>query len=385
MTTMGEDLTQQNDPKLKLFLRLPRDTFAPTPEDEETLKTELFRLLGDTAAQRFMPRISKGHCFLFFSSRLMAAQAHDKLSNKVVKEYPLQPVFGFTREEQQAVDAGLQNKEIERNHRTLYIKGLPQGIEKEELDSRFSQFGEIEKTNIVSTKASQVAFLVFRKFAPAHEAIEAYSQGLDINGVTATVELSKNKNLRRRVEKFQQGGGMRGGFGGPRGGFGPRGRGGWGGGYRGGYNPGWGGGQWGGQQWGGGHRGGFGGPRGGGYGGRGTGSRGGGFGRGRGGERGRGGFGNRGGYGAHRGTHPRGGYGGTPRGGGYGGGRGSTGGAYGAGRGGMNASGAGAYGGTSGGYGGRGGWNQSRGRGTAGGSYGRGGGSSWGSKSYTPY
>merc|ERR1719476_1197538 len=91
-----------------------------------------------------MPRISKGHCFLFFASRLLAAQAHDKLSNKVVKDYPLQPVFGFTREEQQAVDAGLQNKEI-------------------------------EKTNIVATKASKVAFLVYRKFAPAHQAIEAYT------------------------------------------------------------------------------------------------------------------------------------------------------------------------------------------------------------------
>merc|ERR1719273_1117623 len=210
-----------------------------------------------------MPRISKGHCFLFFTTRLRAAQAHDKLSNKVVKDYPLQPVFGFTREEQQAVDAGLQNKEIERNHRTLYIRGLPSGMSQQELEGvlneRFSQFGEIEKTNIVTTKASQVAFLVFRKFAPAHEAIEAYQEprGLDINGVTATVELSKNKNLRRRVEKFQAGG-MRGGFGPHRGGFGMRGgyggpRGGFGGGYRGGYggapgwqqNSGWGGNQWG--------------------------------------------------------------------------------------------------------------------------------------------
>merc|ERR1719464_1157251 len=176
-----------------------------------------------------MPRISKGHCFLFFATRLLAAQAHDKLSNKVVKDYPLQPVFGFTREEQQAVDAGLQNKEIERNHRTLYIKGLPQGVNEAQLDERFSQFGEIEKINIVATKASQVSFLVFRKFSPAHEAIEAYSAGLEINGGTATVELSKNKNLRRRVEKFQQGG-MGGGFGG-RGGFRGRGRGGWGGGF----------------------------------------------------------------------------------------------------------------------------------------------------------
>eukprot|EP00492_Amphilonche_elongata_P001466 TRINITY_DN1911_c0_g2_i2.p4 TRINITY_DN1911_c0_g2~~TRINITY_DN1911_c0_g2_i2.p4 ORF type:complete len:146 (-),score=24.28 TRINITY_DN1911_c0_g2_i2:924-1361(-) len=142
---------EQNDPKLKLFLRLPRDTFAPTTEDEETLKNELFRLLGETAAERFMPRISKGHCFLFFASRLLAAQAHDKLSNKVVKDYPLQPVFGFTREEQQAVDAGLQNKEIERNHRTLYIRGLPSGMSQQELEGvlneRFSSvWGNKRKT-----------------------------------------------------------------------------------------------------------------------------------------------------------------------------------------------------------------------------------------------
>merc|ERR1719450_929550 len=163
-----------------------------------------------------MPRISKGHCFLFFTTRLRAAQAHDKLSNKVVKDYPLQPVFGFTREEQQAVDAGLQNKEIERNHRTLYIRGLPANIQSSQLEQQFSQFGEIEKTQVVATKNSQVAFLVFRKFAPAHEAINAYQDGFEIGGQTAIVELSKNKNLRRRVEKFQQSNmGMRGGFGPP--------------------------------------------------------------------------------------------------------------------------------------------------------------------------
>jgi len=368
------DSGTENDPKLKLFLRLPRDTFAPTPEDEEFLKQELFRLLGETSADRFMPRISKGHCFLFFATRLLAAEAHDKLSNKVVKDYPLQPVFGFTREEQQAVDAGLQNKEIERNHRTLYIRGLPQQITDDQLEARFSQFGEIEKTNIVATKASKVAFLVYRKFAPAHQAIEAYTAGLEMNGVMATVELSKNKNLRRRVEKFQQGGMRGGGFGGPRGFH----RGGWGGGRGGGFGgrggypqqgwqtpawsqptP-----QWGSQ------RGGWG-SRGGGYGAGGFGGRGG-RGRGAGAPRGRGGAQG----GAYGRTPQRGAYQQRPQ--PY-----QSGGAYGAG---ATASAGGAYG-ARGAYGGRGG---------AGGAYGaRGGGmgggrgaatGGWGgNKSFTPY
>merc|ERR1719471_161122 len=303
-----------------------------------------------------MPRISKGHCFLFFATRLLAAQAHDKLSNKVVKDYPLQPVFGFTREEQQAVDAGLQNKEIERNHRTLYIRGLPGNIQSSQLEQQFSQFGEIEKTNVVATKASKVAFLVYRKFAPAHEAIEAYTAGLEINGVMATVELSKNKNLRRRVEKFQQGG-MRGGFGGPRGGFH---RGGWGGrgggfGGRGGYpqqgwqQPAWSqpAPQWGSQ------RGGWG-SRGGGYGAGGFGGRGG-RGRGAGAPRGRGGP-QGGGYGR---APQRGGYQqrsqGYQSGGAYGGGASTTGGAYGS-RGGWGGSQGNTRGGMGGGRGATGGW-----------------------------
>lgn len=363
---MGDSGTE-NDPKLKLFLRLPRDTFAPTPEDEEFLKQELFRLLGETAADRFMPRISKGHCFLFFATRLLASQAHDKLSNKVVKDYPLQPVFGFTREEQQAVDAGLQNKEIERNHRTLYIRGLPQQITDDQLEARFSQFGEIEKTNIVATKASKVAFLVYRKFAPAHQAIEAYTAGLEMNGVMATVELSKNKNLRRRVEKFQQGGMRGGGFGGPRGFH----RGGWGGGRGGGFGgrggypqQGWQQPAWSqpSPQWG---------SRGGSQ--RGWGSRGGGYGA-------AGGFGGRGGRGRGAGApRGRGAYGGAPQ-------RGSyqqrpqtgyqAGGAYGA----------GATATTGGAYGARGGWGGSQGNTRGGMGGGRGAAGGWGgNKSFTPY
>lgn len=207
------------DPKLKLFIRLPRERF--TPEQEESIKNSLFDLLGDTPVKDFEPHINKGYCFLHFEDRLTAAIGHDKIFNQVVNGYTIRPFFGFTRTEQRAVDAGIKDEEIERNHRTVYVRDLPPHVAKEEVEEIFKQHGEVAKVNVVKTRSGAAAFVLFQKFTPAMQCLNAMADGIDIRGQRCTVELSKNKNLQRRIEKFAQRGG---GFGGapfqmPRGGY----------------------------------------------------------------------------------------------------------------------------------------------------------------------
>lgn len=223
------------DPKLKLFIRLPRERFST--DQEESIKNQLFDLLGDTPVKDFEPHINKGYCFLHFENRLLAAVGHDKIFNSVVNGYTIRPFFGFTRTEQRAVDAGIKDEEIERNHRTVYVKDLPEQANKEQLEGIFKEYGDIAKVNLVKTRSGCAAFVLYQKFTPAMKCLEALKEGFDMDGQKVTVELSKNKNLQRRIEKFTNKGGFGGGYGGPMGGRGggypPRGHaprgGGWGG------------------------------------------------------------------------------------------------------------------------------------------------------------
>lgn len=200
------------DPKLKLFIRLPRERF--TPDQEESIKNNLFDLLGDTPVKDFEPHINKGYCFLHFEDRLTAAIGHDKIFNQVISGYTIRPFFGFTRTEQRAVDAGIKDEEIERNHRTVYIRDLPTHTTQEEVEAIFKQHGEVAKVNVVKTRSGAAAFVLFQKFTPAMQCLTSMADGVEIGGQTCRVELSKNKNLQRRIEKFtNRGGGFGGGFG----------------------------------------------------------------------------------------------------------------------------------------------------------------------------
>lgn len=213
---------EPRDPKLKLFIRLPRDKF--TPDQEESIKNNLFDLLGDTPVKDFEPHINKGYCFLHFEDRLTAAIGHDKIFNQPVNGYTIRPFFGFTRTEQRAVDAGIKDEEIERNHRTVYVKDIPSQAQKEDVEEVFKAHGDVVKVNVVKTRSSAAAFVLYQKFTPAMKCLEAFKDGAEICGQMCPVELSKNKNLQRRIEKFSQrgpfGGGdpyhmqQRGGYGG---------------------------------------------------------------------------------------------------------------------------------------------------------------------------
>jgi len=225
------------DPKLKLFIRLPRERFST--DQEESIKNQLFDLLGDTPVKDFEPHINKGYCFLHFENRLLAAVGHDKIFNSIVNGYTIRPFFGFTRTEQRAVDAGIKDEEIERNHRTVYVKDLPEGANQEQIQEIFKEYGDVAKVNLVKTRSGSAAFVLFQKFTPAMKCLEQLKDGFELQGQTVSVELSKNKNLQRRIEKFSKssqgpynpgyGQMQRGGFNGPRGG-GPAGhRGSWGG------------------------------------------------------------------------------------------------------------------------------------------------------------
>lgn len=236
---MDENSDIKQDPKLKLFIRLPRDKFSQGQEDQ--VKQQLFDLLGDTPVKSFEPRISSGYCFLHFETRLLAAQGHDKIFNQLVNGHSLRPCFGFTPAENQAVRAGIKDEEIERNHRTLFVKNLPAGVGQEDVTTKFQEWGEIAKVSVVKTRTGLAAFVLFKRFTPAIQCVEDLKNGFEMQGPQGSsqvsVELSKNKNLSRRVEKFTGGGpmgpfafaGARGGIAGPGGrGFMPPGGRGWG-------------------------------------------------------------------------------------------------------------------------------------------------------------
>jgi len=200
MVQLNEQSLRKMDPKLKIFLRLPR-VFGP--EDEEFLAAELLNILGEMQT-KFSPNIKNGYCFIYFQTRIEAAQGHDLLKGKVVRDYALDPAFGYTEQERMAIQSGIKQTEIEQNHRTLYVKALPPGITDEMLITHFKPFGDVIKCNIIETKKGMCGFVCFRKFLPAHKALAAFEDGLDLDGTTVTVELSQNKNLRHRMARLQK-------------------------------------------------------------------------------------------------------------------------------------------------------------------------------------
>jgi len=220
-------LSEGKDPKLKLFIRLPREHFSSDQAD--SLKDKIFDILGAIPVEKYEPHISQGYCFLYFESRLLAAQAHDKLFKAPINNYEMRPLFGFTRTEQRAVENGIKDEEIERNHRTLFCRNFPKGTVREDVEAVFGQFGEIAKCTMITSKNGLSAFVLYKQFTPVQRALQDFKDGVDFKGQKIDVALSENRNLERRVQKFSQAQGQWGG-GPPGGNWGPYSSGpGWGG------------------------------------------------------------------------------------------------------------------------------------------------------------
>jgi len=220
------------DPKCKLFIRLPKSKFLERDPDE--LKGAFSEMLPEEAMfAEFRPAMSKGYCFLIFESRLAAALAHDVLCQQELFDHKIRPYFGFSKEEQMAVNAGVKDEEIERNHRTLVVKDIPINSTEPQLSEFFFRYGPVQSVKLITprgkARTKKMAFIVFKKYHPAQLATEQ-AHGAEFNGSKLDVSISENKNMLSRLEKFQQaplGGWMdmngRGGW------IGGRGRGGYGG------------------------------------------------------------------------------------------------------------------------------------------------------------
>lgn len=190
----------QWDPKCKLFIRLPKTDFEHATEPElETAFTEILQG-SEGMFSKFSPTLAKGYCFLIFDNRLSAAKAHDMLFQKAILGTVIKPVFSFTKDEQLALTAGVTDDEIERNHRTVVVKGITTDITEDMVNEFFSHFGIIKSVKVVHKKTS-LAFIVFAKHHPAMIAVQE-GNGQQLNGLPLHVSISENTNLLRRAEKF---------------------------------------------------------------------------------------------------------------------------------------------------------------------------------------
>lgn len=199
------------DPKCKLFIRLPKNHFQNVAPDE--LKKAFMEVLPDDVTMVLKPEIKKGYCFLIFEERLQAAQAHDLLYQRDLMGCVIRPFFGFTKEEQVAVNAGVKDEEIERNHRTLVVRGLSEEVTETNLREFFGHYGPVHSVKIVKPrrsdgrnenpdKARKIAFIIYKKYHPALTACEQ-ANGAEMMGSVLEVSISENKNLKKRLEKFQ--------------------------------------------------------------------------------------------------------------------------------------------------------------------------------------
>jgi len=194
------------DPKCKLFIRLPKSKFLERDPDE--LKDAFSEMLPEEAMfAEFRPAMSKGYCFLIFESRLAAALAHDVLCQQELFDHKIRPYFGFSKEEQVAVNAGVKDDEIERNHRTLVVKDIPINSTEPQLSEFFFRYGPVQSVKLITPRgkgrSKLMAFIVFKKYHPAQLATEQ-AHGAEFNGSKLDVSISENKNMLSRLEKFQQ-------------------------------------------------------------------------------------------------------------------------------------------------------------------------------------
>merc|ERR1719376_480684 len=83
-------------------------------------------------------------------------------------------------EEQMAMKAGVKDEEIERNHRTVVVKGIDNSTTDEMVTNYFGQFGVVKSAKVVSKKIT-LAFVVFQKHYPAMLAVEQ-ADGAELNG-----------------------------------------------------------------------------------------------------------------------------------------------------------------------------------------------------------
>merc|ERR1719233_1757455 len=151
--------------------------------------------------------MSKGYCFLIFESRLATALAHDILCHQELFDHKIRPYFGFSKEEQMAVNAGVKDEEIERNHRTLVVKDIPINSTEPQLSEFFFRYGPVQSVKLITPRGNGrtklMAFVVFKKYHPAQLATEQ-AHGAEFNGSKLDVSISENKNLLSRLDKFQQ-------------------------------------------------------------------------------------------------------------------------------------------------------------------------------------
>ncbi|XP_015911080.1 RNA-binding protein Rsf1 isoform X2 [Parasteatoda tepidariorum] len=110
---------------------------------------------------------------------------------------------------------------------SVYVGGLSEDVQKEDLEREFGKFGDLEKV-WVARNPPGFAFIEFKDDQDANEAIKEMN-GASINGSEIRVDISRGRGGRRGGG----GGGFRRGGGGRDGGFGRRGgRGGYDSGFR---------------------------------------------------------------------------------------------------------------------------------------------------------
>eukprot|EP00494_Astrolonche_serrata_P006507 UN06531 len=171
------------------------------------------------------------YAFVFFSNQDEANKFYDDMQNVKIGDHYITIEFPRTKEEREAIKAGVDKKTIERAKKTVFLGSLQRHVTEQNVRDFASNHGQIEKINMPKTQsAKKMCFVEFQRKTDADRFISKFgdkevgSHNEQINGSGFVAEISKI-NIERRVavqqrreymENCMGSGGGYGGFGGPR-------------------------------------------------------------------------------------------------------------------------------------------------------------------------
>jgi len=218
-TTIQVKARETNEKWRKIFLgNLNVDTLE---ELEEYLEKE-----GNWDIKKIQFKENQKFSFCFFNCQDEANKFYDDMQGREINGQVVNVEFPRTKEEREAIKAGVPKKDIEKAKRTVYLSGLAENVSEEDIqafvDADFADKPcQVQKPKSKNKRTRNIAFLAFERKAHADQFVSQFGPKTvgEINGSEFGAEISKI-NIKGRRENFGGRRGYQGGRGGYGGGYG---------------------------------------------------------------------------------------------------------------------------------------------------------------------
>lgn len=151
------------------------------------------------------------YAFLFFRNAEEANKFYDNMQGKSLSGEPISVEFPRTKEERDAICAGVDKKIIERAKRTVFLGSLELSVTEDQIRKFCNTYGEISKINMPKSKGGKaLAFVEFTRKTVCDFFLKKFrgqEHGETFAGSTFVVEISKINVERRtqiQTQKFGQ-------------------------------------------------------------------------------------------------------------------------------------------------------------------------------------